>query len=748
MAHPGSAKLLDPAEQGFGGQSRDQNYDALLDAMYANGKTVSTIGDKMWVPWFRTSSSCSAADLHSGNTCNSGQAIDFEHNCMVTDEFSQVGILVAMGKDQTRMDQFYNTVTSIASTNGKIPAWRVYRDGTKIEPCRQGINGNCDTASDATARIIIALYTASDNPHFADAARKAQYQQLATDLSNDFLTYEVDQTCRPSSLGRGDICYWLAAGSNAKRGGMASTDYAYTGYYADAIIAMLQACAQTGDQKFCRVAGNFTLNYLQAAKFDGNTFSVPPGRSFKWDTSGGVPVAVCTHTCNPDQWDSADAPRALGICQANYYADQVGVTLPGLERYCQLWGDKYMRNTQSAPYQYYTDGRNSAPYQSGYFAQGMQALFQAGYDPALFEPTLESALSHYTVDTKTWDHSACFGVYTQAFPIRALGFGIGRDEASFGAAPAAPPANPSTPPPATTPPAAPPAQTSGLAALDTSCVTGGSQCHRSSDTLAGSCRTVSWGTSQGQIQAVACHTGGDVVEVYKKSAPRGLDFTACIDAGCVNRYVGFVRFDATRSLSAGPASPPPAQGSIGALPYTCTLGAERCVVRSDVTDGSCRTVLAGTSRGDIRLKGCEKSSGYVELYLQQAPSGAAYRACLADGCVTEANGFARYLPGAVQAEPEEPITPPAPVDADPTVTGTCDVDRLALTSAGTKLHDVSDGSCRTVRFETPSGNVEAKVCEKTSGNYEMYLLTRLNQADVCVGDSCVGQRSGFASFAC
>lgn len=70
LAHPGSAKLLDPAEQGFGGQSRDQNYDALLDAMYANGKTVSTIGDKMWVPWFRTSSSCSAADLHSGNTCN------------------------------------------------------------------------------------------------------------------------------------------------------------------------------------------------------------------------------------------------------------------------------------------------------------------------------------------------------------------------------------------------------------------------------------------------------------------------------------------------------------------------------------------------------------------------------------------------------------------------------------------------------------------------------------------------------
>lgn len=429
-----SASLVDPSSSGFGGQTRDQNYDALLDALFSNPNVVTSIGDKMWVPWFDSSSSCQISNLHSGGSCNSGQTIDFTHNCMVTDEFSQVGVLVAMGRDQARMDQFYNTVIATKSTNGKIPAWRVYRDGDVVQACRSGINGNCDTASDATARIIIALFAGGDNALFADQGKKNAYKQMARDLSQDFVNYEVDKNCRPSSLGWGDICYWMAAGSNAKRGGLASTDYAYTGYYADGIIAMLQACAQTGDMLYCRVAGNFTLNYLQASYPQGtsmNTFRVPPGRSFKWDTSAGVPKAMCTNTCNPDVWDGADAPRALGMCQANYYAKEIGVSLPGLDQYCKMWGEKYMNNANSAPVQYLTDGTARSS-QSGYFAQGLQALFQmGGHNPALFSSTITNALNHYSPTKKTWDNAACFGIYNQAFAIRALGVGIGRDLASF-----------------------------------------------------------------------------------------------------------------------------------------------------------------------------------------------------------------------------------------------------------------------------------------------------------------------------
>src|SRR3989344_8482649 len=102
------AAPLSPASIGFGGQTRNDNYDELVNSLCSNSNVVTTIGDKMWVPWYSSSTSCTTGDLQRGNNCNSGEAIDSTHNCMVTDEFSQVGVLVAMSKDQARMDQFYN----------------------------------------------------------------------------------------------------------------------------------------------------------------------------------------------------------------------------------------------------------------------------------------------------------------------------------------------------------------------------------------------------------------------------------------------------------------------------------------------------------------------------------------------------------------------------------------------------------------------------------------------------------------
>lgn len=426
------AVMLDPLEERFNGNTREQLYDHLIDQFYAQENVLQVVDNKLWVPWYDTSTSCNIDDLHDGNKCGGG-SVDFNRNCMVTDEFSQMGILIAMGDDQNRMNQFYNTLGDIESTFGKIPAWRIYRDGSSIEACKDGVNGNCDTASDATARIIIALFIASENELFTDSSMKAQYNQLARELSDDMVEFEVREECKPSDLGYGDICYWLAAGSQAKRGGMASTDFGYSGYYGDAIIAMLLACGQTGDEKYCEIAEDFSLNYLQAAKWDGQSFTVPPGRSFKWTNLDGIPQAECTNTCSPAMWDDADAPRAMGMCQAIYYAEQVGAELPALESYCNLWGEKYLNIPYGAPLQYYPDGSIAVWYQSGYYAQGLQALFQAGGpNPELFETTLDSALKHYDTKRKVWDYDEqCMGVYTHAFPVRALGFGIGRDEAAF-----------------------------------------------------------------------------------------------------------------------------------------------------------------------------------------------------------------------------------------------------------------------------------------------------------------------------
>ena len=106
-----------------------------------------------------------------------------------------------------------------------------------------------------------------------------------------------------------------------------------------------------------------------------------------------------------------------------------------------------MINPFSAPIQYYPDGK-SISYQSGYFAQGLQSLFQSGYSSALYKQSLDSALKHYNPSTKTFDSAPCFGVYMQAFAIRSLGMGLGRDMASFTSyvAPAPTPTDPAPSP--------------------------------------------------------------------------------------------------------------------------------------------------------------------------------------------------------------------------------------------------------------------------------------------------------------
>ena len=283
----------------------------------------------LWVPWFGSSSSClatgesSGGNLKDGSSCDSGETINASNNCMVTDEFSQLGLNLANGQNQTRFQHFVNTVNVINSSNGRIPAWRVYRGGNTIESCRASINGNCDTASDATARIIIALYSASNNSFFTNETQKQQYWELATNLSAAMVTHEITYSCKNSSLGSGNICYWLKAGKQAT---LTGTDGAYTGYYADAMIAMTQACAQTRNVTYCAVAGNLSLNYLQAAKYTGASFRVPPGRSFKWDnfSTTSVPYANCTNTCGnsgidgDETWDTADAVRAFFNGLAKY----------------------------------------------------------------------------------------------------------------------------------------------------------------------------------------------------------------------------------------------------------------------------------------------------------------------------------------------------------------------------------------------------------------------------------------------
>jgi hypothetical protein len=73
---------------------------------------------------------------------------------------------------------------------------------------------------------------------------------------------------------------------------------------------------------------------------------------------------------------------------------------------------------------------------------------------------------------------------------------------------------------------------------------------------------------------------------------------------------------------------------------------------------------------------------------------------------------------------------------------------FSVQPSGTLIGDYPEGdSCRKVQYNTPYGWIEAKSCAKDNqGYYELYLLSTPNDANVCIGNNCVGKQGGFAAF--
>lgn len=423
----------------FGLANRSADYDELVQGLQVSGNVTELLGNDLYVPWYGTSSSCTPNDLQTGNNCNIGMSVDASHNCMVNDEFSQVGIIVSMGTNSTLMSQAYNTMIDTRSTHGSLPAWKTWRNGTSLVVC-QVTNTNCDTAHDATCRSIISLYNAANNTAFSPTDQ-ATYRNLALNMTADSLKYEVVQACAPSHLGFGPLCYWPASGASAKTGGVTSSYFTYNGYYPDGMIAFTEAYEETGNLTYAAVAGNISLVYLQAAypnnyNWSSSGLRVPPGKALHWANFSTDAAPVCDDTCGTGNvgpsWDSEDANRALGYCEALYYMRRAGINNSASETYCQNLGNLYFNSTSCTPLQFYPNGTIVGNCVSGYQSLGLAALHQmGGSNQSLFGPTLDNALSHYSKNSHVWDSEACYGVYNHAFAVRALGEGIGRNLMSY-----------------------------------------------------------------------------------------------------------------------------------------------------------------------------------------------------------------------------------------------------------------------------------------------------------------------------
>lgn len=421
------------------------DYDAIALAMLNSPGVTQTracdvngsIVQCLFVPKYPASDVCTAFHLD--------KCFDAEHPpgpgefCLVTDEFSQLGLVLAMSKDPATVTAFAkwaNTVKALSAFTAinQLPAWnaRVQIDGAgqaSIDPW------NFDDASDATARIILALYIAAASPQHS--ANRAAHEELANLLANRFAHFDLRDTRNAYGGGR----FWLAAGKNAAANAVTNANpFTWTGYFGDVALAMIAAYRATGETRYADLASDAIANYLQATGFTTG-FAVPPVK-FSWSLTPLPPTAVPREDFS-GHWDDADAPRAVNVCKAAYFLDIGDVPIDdgvqaSLADYCAYWmeSDGVLNGAAEYQRQYYLNGTRFGLRSLHYWNTGLGAALNFYLCPADLKRRLDAAAAQYDTAAKVFrrdngENESCLGVYSHAFFIANFGSAIGRDFLAF-----------------------------------------------------------------------------------------------------------------------------------------------------------------------------------------------------------------------------------------------------------------------------------------------------------------------------
>lgn len=385
----------------------------------------------LFVPLYSSSDACGTYDL---GICADTGAGSYQY-CMVTDEFSQLGLILAMSTDAaavTAFEKWANTIRLLSAYEAAdyLPVWSVRVtngvSGKTIAP-----KSDNNDASDATARIILALYIAAASS--AHATNRQSYEDLAGDLANRFAHRDFRDTRNVFGGER----YWFGGGRNQAINALNNGNpFTLAGYHGDAALAMLAAWRATGEQRYADLASDLIANYLRAAQFE-TTFRVPPMK-FSWDTSLHPPPRICRGYCIGEQWDGADAPRAVNVCKAAYYtllgdAPIAASVLDSVDDYCHAWmsSSGVVNGGSSYSRQYYWNGTPVNPPGDGYMNYGLGASLNFYLCPTDLQLRLQAAVAHYDRNTNNFQGESCFGIYTHAFFLVNYGSAIGRDLDAF-----------------------------------------------------------------------------------------------------------------------------------------------------------------------------------------------------------------------------------------------------------------------------------------------------------------------------
>ncbi len=399
----------------------------------SNGRTV------LWVPWYGSSSSCNVSDLKIDYVGTANMTVNSE----VTDEFSEIGLLLALTPDSISATRFYywsNTVISLNSSYGQLPCWVASRNGTSIY-CSV-----TDTASDASTRIALAYYIASKN-NYTSSGNASAYLQIASNLSRDHLNYEVWTQADKSGIPYGDgfIHYWASGGAEGIASqGNNSNPFVWTGYSHDFIASMLSAYNNTANSTYLTVANDYVAQYLLSVNYTGGTtassFKVAP-YNFAWNFTSTLPYILAGNTfyfnASNTQWDDSDAPRDLLICDTLRMANltlggQLSGSFLNLSNYCQAWSNTATYTSTTSCLQYYYNGSCSTSIRTGFYENGLGFGTSTYFNTSFIKPKVDETLTHYSWSDKTYDSAACYGVYRGVRPAYALATSLGFGESAFG----------------------------------------------------------------------------------------------------------------------------------------------------------------------------------------------------------------------------------------------------------------------------------------------------------------------------
>jgi hypothetical protein len=430
----------------MGGQ-RQFDYDHLAVAVLESPGVVQrrTCGASkcLLVPLYSSSTACSSFNL---GPCHDGNRPDDYTYCMVTDEFSQLGLILVMAKDARAVEAFYEWVNTVRKLSEGadtkfLPAWRA-RVTILASGAAQIERTTDDDASDATARIILALYIAAASPQHA--ARRTEYELLANELANRFAHFDFRDTRNAFGGGR----FWPAGGKNAAANAPTNNHpFTFAGYYGDIALAMLAAHQSTGEPRYAKLAEDTVANYIRAAGFT-TAFRVPPMK-YSW-TSGPQPQSVCrdrcdvtpfdgcTDFCDEQRWDADDAPRAVNVCKAAYFIRAANVPVStsvqeSLDSYCRAWmsSDGVINGGVDYARQYKWDGTWTGTRSSDYVNAGLGASLNFYLCPDDLQRRLGAAASMYDAGQRAFKDESCIGVYRHAFFVVNFGSAAGRDADTF-----------------------------------------------------------------------------------------------------------------------------------------------------------------------------------------------------------------------------------------------------------------------------------------------------------------------------